>query len=395
MNKKIICVIANGYAEEMMASMLMKQMQQDLKKQNIDNQYQFIGGSLVSSGKWFHEKHFPTFYSGGMSPSGGFPTRSWQGFFQDLMAGVFGTPFKLMNFINDWARYNLDMVIVVGDFLLMMTALPIFKKKIPLIFIPTAKSNYIQAHYKVEKYFIKKYAMISYPRDQITKNDFIDYGINAQYFGNLMQDLLDHSSPKIISNEPIIALLPGSRKESYGNFQMMLNVIDGVSANIHWAFVQAGSLSSEKFTEIFNNNNWTNNNWILKENVAISCWEKNGKHVFVYPSNRFDSVALSCEFALSLAGTVGDQIVGLGKPIISFKGTGPQSSIQRMNEYEKLLGEAFIYERNYPKGVIKKIKELLNDPQERQRLGQIGLEHMGQIGATQKIAQDIIDRFRK
>jgi len=391
MSKKVICVVANGYAEEMMASMLMKQMRIELQESNIEDQYQFVGGSLVSSGKWFQEEKFATFFVGGVTPSGGFPTRSWKGFFKDLFAGVFIRPFKLMKFIKEWERYNLDMVIIVGDFLLMMLAVPVLKrKKIPLIFIPTAKSNYIQAHYKIEKYFIKKYATISYTRDQITADDFNEYGINVKYLGNLIQDLINLQSPKIYSDTSIVALLPGSREEAYKNFEMILLIVEQVSQDIHWAFVQANSLSNKYFIEIFQKNQW---NYIKdKEN---SYWGKNNNKIFVYSNTEFDSIALSCQFAISLAGTGGEQIVGLGKPVIGFVGSGPQSTNRRMIDNYKLLGQAFIYEKEYPNGVVNVIKDLLKNEPERQRLGQIGLEYMGKIGATKKIAHDISNYLKK
>ena len=389
--KKNICVIANGYAEEIMASKLMSEIRKELQTQNKLENFQFVGGSLVSSGRWYEEEQFATFFTGGMTPSGGFPTRSLRGFLSDLGAGAFFTPFRFKNVIKGWSKYNLDIIIVVGDFLLMTLTIPALKnnKSVPMVFIPTAKSDYIQAHFKIEKKFIKKYATISFPRDQITTDDFLEYGINAQSCGNLMQDLLDPKAPIITSKEPVIALLPGSRDESYGNLEMMLSLLPSIKTPIHWAFVQAGSLTQETVNEVFLHKSWKCTN----PDADIPVWEKNSQKVYCYPSTMFDSVALSCIFGISLAGTAGEQIAGLGKPIIGFKGTGPQSTKRRMDDNAKLLGESFIYVENYPVGVTAEIEKLINNSQERDRLGVIGISHMGNPGATKSIAQYVVNNL--
>ncbi|MGL5956175.1 MAG: lipid-A-disaccharide synthase-related protein [Brevinema sp.] len=387
--KKTICVIANGYAEEMMAANLMKELRGELQQRD---DYQFVGGSLVSSGRWFQEERFPTFFSGGMSPSGGFPTRSIGGFIADLSAGSFLNIFRLRSMLKKWSNYNLDMVIVVGDFLLMMLAISAIKNKnIPLVFIPTAKSDYIQEHFQIEKKYIKKYASIVFPRDQITTDNFLESGIEALYYGNLMQDLLAEHPTKVLADEPIVALLPGSREESYKNWALMLNLISMLDIKIHWAFVQASSLNLEKIEDIFRQHHWT----LKGTSKDIRVWVKGIQKIYHYTSPYFDQIATSCDFGISLAGTVGDQIAGLGKPIIGFKGTGPQSSVSRMKEYEKLLGEAFIYEKNYPQGVVQAIKRLVSDPKERARRGAVGLERMGQRGASKKIATYIAEHILK
>lgn len=385
MTKKIICVIANGYAEEMMASTLMDQMRIALGD-NVDD-YFFVGGSLVSSGHWYQDKRFATFYSGGISPSGGFPTRSIKGFFSDLFAGVFRGPFRLSNFVKQWADNGLSMVVVVGDFLLLATAIPALKrKKVPCIFIPTAKSDYIQPHFKIEKKYIKKYATISFPRDEKTAKNFQNFGINAEYHGNLMQDLLSSSAKPLTADSPIVALLPGSREESYGNFYKILSVVERIHKPVHWALVQASVLNPEKMEKMFFSRNWQ------KEG---NYWKHGSSKVYVYSGSEFDSVALGCITAISLAGTVGDQIVGLGKPIVSFIGTGPQSSKPRMEEYQKLLGDAFIYVQDVPEGVTKILNELLINKELRETRGAVGLERMGEAGGAKKIAEKLVELYLK
>ncbi len=379
---KKICIIASGYAEEMMSAKLLKEIKIELQNQNLSDEYLLLGGSLVSSGRWFQEEGIDTFFNGGMTPSGGFPFRTVKGFFADLFGGAFISPFVFRNEIKKIK--DIEVLIVLADtFFLWLAEV---QKNSPIVFLPTARSNYHKAHNPIQKQQMKDHATVVFPRDLLTSDDFTEYGINSIFFGNLMQDLLNPNAPKITSDEPMIALLPGSREETYGNLNMMLKVVIEITTPIHWAFVQAGSLDSEKIDDVFVSDGWTK-----KDNT----WTKGVSRVYVYKGIQFDSVALSCDFAISQAGTVGDQIAGLGKPVIGFVGTGAQSSTQRMIEYENLWGEAFIYERDYPKGVIQDINRLLNSPQEREDRGKVGLQRMGEAGATKKIAQYIVENFIK
>ncbi len=379
---KKICIIANGFAEEMMSAKLLKEIKIELQNQNPSDEYQLIGGSLVSTGKWFQEEGFDTFFVGGVSPSGGFPFRTIKGFFADLFSGVFIKPFVFRNEIKKLK--DVEVLIVLGDtFLLWLSEV---QKNVPKVFLPTARSNYIHPHNSIQKPQIKDHAMITFPRDQLTSDDFTEYGIESIFYGNLIQDLLNHNAPRIVSDEPIVALLPGSREETYGNLGMMLKIVKEIIAPVHWAFVQAGSLDSKKIDDVFVSNSWTKQD---------DTWTKGSSTVFVYKGSQFDSVALSCEFAISLAGTASEQIAGLRKPVIGFIGTGAQSTDGRMVNNHKLLGDAFIYERDYPNGVIQDINRLLNSPQEREDRGKVGLQRMGKAGATQKVAQYIVEHFIK
>lgn len=407
MDKKIICVIANGYAEEMMAAVLMDAVRAELMKKGKQDETLLVGGSLVSSGRWYQDKRFATFFSGGVSPSGGFPTRSWKGFFSDLFTGVFKGPFKLADFVKGWAENNLELVIVVGDFLLLTTAIPALKKKhVPCIFIPTAKSDYIQAHFKIEKKYILKYASRSFPRDEITAQNFREFGINAEYLGNLMQDLLDPAATALTAKEPIVALLPGSREESYGNLGKILAVVGQIGRPVHWAFVQAAALDSRKVEAIFLSKKWRKQDVALAVqksgsllDIALegpqpkSSWTNGSQTIYVYPGSCFDSVALGCCMGISLAGSAGEQLAGLGKPVLGFRGTGPQSTDGRMKDNQKLIGEAFIYEKSYPSGAVNTLNRMLADDKWRQKLGEEGLKRMGQPGGAAKIAQRISDLY--
>ncbi len=109
--KKIV-VIANGYSEEMMATNLISELQNELTIKNISNQYQIIAGSLVSSSKNFESKGIKTFFVGGMTPSGGFPTKSIKGFLADFFAGAFFTPFNLLVLF----LINLHKIYIIKNF---------------------------------------------------------------------------------------------------------------------------------------------------------------------------------------------------------------------------------------------------------------------------------------
>ena len=102
--------------------------------------------------------------------------------------------------------------------------------------------------------------------------------------------------------------------------------------------------------------------------------------------NAFGDVINNADIVIGLAGTANEQAAGLGKPIISFQGTGPQTSKKRIIGQEKLLGNCLKFVSDYPEGVVREILKLLKDDQLRKQRGDIGKKRMGLPGGAKRIA---------
>ena len=241
-----------------------------------------------------------------------------------------------------------------------------------IFFIPTAKSDHIQEHFPIEKAKIRDWVNHSFPRDEKTAKNFQDFGISASFEGNLIQDLLpNNTNPE---SETMVILLPGSREEAYGNLAKILDLFSDFPKDADNQLCLANSIDRKKVQEIFSSHLWVEQG---------SSWLKDG--FCIHLADSFESVAHKAICAVSMAGTASEQLVGLGKPVIGLKGTGPQSNDSRMKDNALLMGEAFLWTQN----PSLDLQRVFNDPDYRHMLGKKGKERMGPKGAAKSIAKKI------
>ena len=107
--------------------------------------------------------------------------------------------------------------------------------------------------------------------------------------------------------------------------------------------------------------------------------------------NGFEDIIARAEVLIGLAGTANEQAVGMGKPVVSFAGTGPQTTVTRMTKQEMMLGGSVRYIADFPRGVAEEVSFLLSHPEEAMRRGRIGIERMGSPGASRRIAEHIAE----
>ncbi|MEM9507432.1 MAG: hypothetical protein AAGA16_07045, partial [Cyanobacteria bacterium P01_E01_bin.35] len=86
------------------------------------------------------------------------------------------------------------------------------------------------------------------------------------------------------------------------------------------------------------------------------------------------------------AGTATEQFVGLGKPVITFPGSGPQFTYAFAEAQSRLLGCSIILVSS-PDQVGKAIADVIGDEQLVQQISLNGKQRMGETGAASRIAE--------
>ncbi len=137
-----------------------------------------------------------------------------------------------------------------GRFFLVLTSAFFIKK--PVIFLPTAKSDYIKKHYLIEKWLIRRSCKLIITRDGRTALSLQNYGINAVYLGNAIMDSLKITGEDfgIEKDYPVVGIVPGSKKEAYENLRTILDAIKEISlqnwGKINFLLALAPSLDVKK-----------------------------------------------------------------------------------------------------------------------------------------------------
>ncbi|MDZ7673280.1 MAG: lipid-A-disaccharide synthase-related protein [Halanaerobiales bacterium] len=387
--KKKVLVISNGHGEDIISSNLIKSLYKNFKTDELEiDVFPFVG-----EGKDFNSLDVNKIGPTVKLPSGGFARNSLSNLWKDLKAGLLSNTFKQIKTLRK-AKNSYESTIVVGDvYILFLTG---FFKGGNIIFLPTAKSEYIDGHYKIEKNIMRKYASLVLPRDKKTKDDLIQYGINAEFYGNLMMDCFEIKDLdfQLKDESTKIGILPGSRKEAYDNMIDFMKVIEELekieTGQFDFLTAVAGGFSID----------------LLKSKVIDTSWEiedcdqnytklklhsPKGNNIIHIIFNGFGDVLDQAKLFLGMAGTANEQAAGMGKPVIIFPGTGAQFDYEFAADQKRLLGDGVKFlERNF-KNVAYSILELLEDKEEYKKRSKFGKTRMGERGVIDKTSQKILE----
>jgi len=105
---------------------------------------------------------------------------------------------------------------------------------------------------------------------------------------------------------------------------------------------------------------------------------------------RFADIIAASDVVLGLAGTANEQAVGLGKPVVTFVGRGPQFTAKFLNTQKKLLDGAISVVPREPRAVADEVLDLLTNQARRDAMAEIGRERMGPPGGAGRIAGEIV-----
>jgi len=363
-----VCFLTNGYGEDRSAALIARELGQ------IRPDITISGAPLVTPGHEYEKYGFPVLYRGKVPPSGGFPTTSLGWFLRDLVhIGMGLSYYRALRRL----RPEIDYVVAVGDFVLMMLGHYALRKK--MLFMALAKSDHKRPHLVVEEHFLRKIPFEVLTRDKYTSEKLRDKGVNAVFLGN---PIMDGLTPRgiDISGGRVVGVLPGSRAEAFENFRRILAVVALVPEPAEYYCAVPGALDFDRFLAVGQEEGWE-----VGEDGSLS---RSGQ-VMRMVRNGFEDIITRSEVLIGLAGTANEQAVGMGKPVVSFAGTGPQTTVTRMTKQEMMLGGSVRYIADFPEAVAQEVSYLLSHPDEAARRGRIGVERMGAPGASRRIAEHI------
>ncbi|MCK4307321.1 lipid-A-disaccharide synthase-related protein [candidate division WOR-3 bacterium] len=396
-NSQLLLFLSNCYGEDRSAALIAQELRKvqssefrvKSKKRKIDSQLstlnsQLIGAPLISEGEEYEKRNIPLLIKGKLPPSGGFP-RNFVDFLKDATTSSY-IPIRYYIVLKK-VRREINQAVVVGDVFLLLLAWLGLKKR--LIFLAPAKSDYQNPHFKFEHWAMRKICIKVFTHDEYTAKNLRKESVPALFVGNPMVDGLEetHNSQLITHNsQTLVGILPGSRKEAYKNFLKILLVVEQISnkkEGVNFAAAIPSSLDLQKLVTLLELQGW--------QYPASSIWIQKGNNKVWLLQDAFVDIIKQSDVVIGLSGTANEQTAFLGKPIVSFKGCGPQTSVTRMRNQEKLLGGCLKFISDFPEGVVGEVLKLLDDKELRQKRGEIGKKRMGPSGGAKNIAKFIND----
>ncbi|HHU82540.1 MAG TPA: hypothetical protein GXZ26_06015 [Firmicutes bacterium] len=406
--RKKLLLISNGHGEDLLGATLAERL---LGISGLE----LTAFPLVGKGRAYTALGIPLVIPGREFPSGGFLRNSLKNLLLDLGSGIIGYTRKQVQALRA-NRNRFDLAVCLGDlyalFLVGTSLRP------PVFFLPTAKSDYIRPHWWLEVKLMRRFAAKVFPRDALTAAALAGQGLPAEFAGNLMMDALrftDPGFPPRKEGEWIVAFLPGSRQEAYINMEDLATVAvafqgllarKGERRTAGFWVALSGGLDFAEVARHLEPLGWSVRPLVPgeAENGVAGCLQHKGGG---YPGSegqsgggtirmtvvkgRFADILAACDGVVGLAGTANEQAAGLGKPVVTFPGRGPQFTAEFARMQKRLLGEAVALTEREPALVATELYSVLTDDKRRAAVVRAGRERMGEPGGAERITGIIKD----
>ena len=343
-------------------------------------------------------------------PSGGFTFTSLKLLWADWQAGM-----RQMCHDQFWAirRAQPDAVIVVGDVYALWASLrftrtagrkpPVFQYQ-PLVSVRYREGMSAQDRFdRLNRVTVDGFVSLErrwmgsvqcvYTRDEPSaawlRNHFVP---QARCVGNLMMDLLEpeRDLAPILTGQPVVLLLPGSRDDYLFSMPLMLEVVQ------HLEGVQVMAAFTRDVSRVRLPPDWL---WI---NPSTTEREASADRVAIHASgvrvpilrDAFAAALHAAHVVIGTTGTANEQAVGLGKPVVSFPTRGPQYLEPFARAQRRLLGPGLILAQPDALEVLAAVRAALTNPEWLEAARRSGLERMGTAGGATRLAREVLEALQ-
>ncbi|MFM1843005.1 MAG: hypothetical protein RLZZ490_1743 [Cyanobacteriota bacterium] len=374
---------------------------------------------LVGEGHGYQKLSIPFIGPVKAMPSGGFNNMDGRELWRDVQGGLWGLTQAQLGSLRQWTTQG-GTILAVGDILPLALA---WLSGAEYYFVGTAKSEYYlrqpsgewltstapwerwlgSAYYPWERWLMTRpLCRAVFPRDRLTHERLWNQGVPSQNLGNPMMDGLGNCDQIPAPLQPgqtlTLLLLPGSRSpEAERNWQIILQSLTSVmdcfpDRPIQFLGAIAPSLSLEPFLKQVIDQPWQPVQPDLVGDYSAHHWHQGNARLTI-SQQAFVAYLHQAQGAIAMAGTATEQCVGLGKPVVTIPGQGPQFNPYFARRQTWLLGESVsLVNQPDQAGVI--FKQLLQDGQRLTAIARNGRERLGEAGAARRIAEHLMGALR-
>lgn len=416
---RLLC-LSNGHGEDVIAVRILQELQHlaGLKIAALP---------LVGEGRAYQELDIPLIGAVQTMPSGGFIYMDGRQLARDLRGGLLQLTLSQIRALLGWVRSQAETgnksaaILAVGDVVPLLFA---WLSGANYVFVGTARSEY---YLRDETGLLPQRMLLSFwegwsgsvyhpwerwlmshprckavfPRDSLTTEVLKKWAIPAFDLGNPMMDQLQLATPKLYSpaaqtGSLTITLLPGSRPpEAYANWQQILVAVANlreISSSLLFLGAIAPGLSLEPFCQLLVEAGFQEQEYPspISDTKALTFRQQNAR--LVITQHAYQDCLQLADLAIAMAGTATEQFVGLGKPVITFAGVGPQFTSTFAEAQTRLLGPSLILVQ-HPTQVADAVQSLLRNPDRLQFIAENGIKRMGKPGAARRIAACLLERL--
>jgi uncharacterized protein (TIGR03492 family) len=393
-----LLALSNGHGEDEVASRILQVLRQRCPH------WQLQALPLVGKGQAYQQAGFALYGTVQEAmPSGGFIYMDQRQLWRDLRSGLFPLTRMQLQQVRRWALAG-GVILAVGDIVPLLFS---WYSGAPYAFVGTAKSEYYlrteasanhvpHSHWPWHQWLDCVYlpwerALLQhrrcravFPRDSLTacflRQWLIPVYDNLEPSGLLNRDALH---PKA----NIVLLLPGSRPpEAYANWVSMLEGIMPLTT-LDQPFVFIAAITTHLDIAQLHQSA-LQYGWNADATAPLGSWFKcHHSRLLILPQAFNDGLNLA-DLVIATAGTATEQCVGVGKPVITLAGKGPQFTWAFAEAQARLLGPS-IHLLTEASAISAQVLELIHRPQPPHLYQRNGQQRMGSAGAASRIAQQL------
>ncbi|MEL6247859.1 MAG: lipid-A-disaccharide synthase-related protein [Cyanobacteria bacterium J06648_16] len=397
-----LLTISNGHGEDVIAAKILQALQRLAPAAHL------AGLPLVGEGGRYARLGIDIVGPTQAMPSGGFIYMDGRELWRDVRGGLLGLTGRQLQAVRQWGQGG-GAVLAVGDIVPLIFG---WLSGCPYSFVGTAKSDYYVRD-EVGPYRGRRQASAPhpptfydpwdhwlmhrpacqgvFPRDRLTALALQRRQIRAIDAGNPMMDGFEIPTERevvaAVEGDLSVLLLPGSRvPEAYANWGRILTAVPSLieaypSAQLLVA--AAPALDATVMGRPLSEQGW--------QPVGPGCFQLN-RATLTISASQFVAFAQQATVAIAMAGTATEQFVGLGKPAITLPGSGPQFTPAFARAQTRLLGSSVtLIDRPETAGQI--LTAILSDPERRTQIYRNGRRRMGDPGAAERIAIQLLKWF--
>ncbi|HEY9660872.1 MAG TPA: lipid-A-disaccharide synthase-related protein, partial [Allocoleopsis sp.] len=400
---KLLC-LSNGHGEDTIALRILQELQ------HHPAQPELAALPIVGEGTAYTQHNIPLAGHVQTVPSGGFIYMDGRQLARDLRGGLLKLTRMQLRTARNWAKTG-GVILAVGDIVPLLFA---WWSGAPYAFVGTAKSEYYlrdeQGMLPRRSWFERLESWSGsvylpwerwlmhhprcravFPRDRLTTLILKRWNLPVYDLGNPMMDGLEATESPFAVDAPedypllTLALLPGSRvPEAYQNWQVILQAVAALirafpNKTLLLLAAIAPNLDRAELRHHAESMGWRINT-ITPQNTApqntTDLWLTQYRTTLVLTPS-FNTCLHQADFAIAMAGTATEQFVGLGKPVITIPGQGPQFTPAFAEAQTRLLGPS-ISLVDSPTAVVRAVQSLLADPDRLQLIARSGRTRMGE-----------------
>lgn len=390
---RLLCV-SNGHGEDVIGVKILQMLRQ------LAPQLVLGAMPIVGAGRAYSQAGFTIVGPTKQMPSGGFIYMDGSQLARDLQGGLVQLTRSQLRAIGEWLGPD-DRLLAVGDIVPLVFG---WLSRRPYGFVGTAKSEYYlwdgEGSYQGasglpgwldlqrtcvylpwERWLMARSRCV-FPRDRLTCERLRRWNIPVYEAGNPMMDGFEVPATTPEPTAPLeVLLLPGSRPpEAYENWQLLLAAAASVEQPAVFLAALAPALEQPALVSCLAAQGW------LPEGDGY----RRGQSRLVLGVKAFKDYAQRASVAIATAGTATEQFVGLGKPVVTLPGPGPQFTYAFAEAQSRHLGPSIRLVAK-PAEVGAAITEILSSPPRQHRIYKNGLERMGPPGAGQRIAKILLE----